>query len=652
MNRLTYMTVKINIPTYMSRVYHGLFDTGANICVCKTKVLPPEQWKQFSGTVITGFSDDKNIATYKAENIKVMIAKEAFIIPYIYAMDNIAADIIIGATFYVKYSPITIDIHNGLIKFTKDKNLYPNYLVKYPKLKKLEPWKKGNPSITQPLENLVNMVKEDTLENKINKVLGSDVFGEHPLQGWEKHKTFAKIELKNDDEEIYKPPLHYQPSDLPEFKMHIDEMLRDDYIEEKTNFENKKYSSPAFIVNKHSEQKRGKTRLVIDYKDLNKKAKIIKHPIPNKDILIIRGIKANYFSKFDCKSGFYHIKLDKESKKYTAFTVPQGYYQWKVLPFGYHNSPSIFQQFMDKIFRPYYEFILVYIDDILIFSHTEEDHLKHIKIFKECILQNGITLSNKKSELGKTTIHFLGVIITHGGIELQPHIIDKILEKHIKIKNKTELQSILGLLNQIRNFVPNLAKLLKPLQKRLKIKPEEQWLWTTEDEGQIQLIKSYCKDMQIKMQYPTEEKDMNWKIEVDASKTSYGTCLKYKPHKSRTEYICRYNSGTFKQHELNYDVNRKELVAILRGLQNYSTFTTEGHKLIRTDNSQAYYWIKNNKANNAIEMRNIKGILAKICMYDFEIEIIEGKTNIIADYLSRYNIQDGTTITASYEQTG
>ncbi|AAB03327.1 aspartic protease/reverse transcriptase [Cassava vein mosaic virus] len=642
MNKITYMTIKISIPKYMSRIYHGLFDTGANICICKKKVLPDELWHKTENLVLRGFNDEKHVAEYRADNITIMIAKEKFIIPYIYAMDEMSPDIIIGATFYNKYSPIELDIGKGIIKFTKNNEKYPNYLVKYPKKRKLVPWTKGNPSVTETMENIgINQIESrNPIEEEINQILGTDIYGENPLEKWEKHKTLAKIELKNETDNIYKPPMLYQETDLPEFKMHIEEMIKEGFIEEKTNFEDKKYSSPAFIVNKHSEQKRGKTRMVIDYKDLNKKAKVVKYPIPNKDTLIHRSIQARYYSKFDCKSGFYHIKLEEDSKKYTAFTVPQGYYQWKVLPFGYHNSPSIFQQFMDRIFRPYYDFIIVYIDDILVFSKTIEEHKIHIAKFRDITLANGLIISKKKTELCKEKIDFLGVQIEQGGIELQPHIINKILEKHTKIKNKTELQSILGLLNQIRHFIPHLAQILLPIQKKLKIKDEEIWTWTKEDEEKIKLIQDYSKNLVIKMKYPINKEDMNWIIEVDASNNAYGSCLKYKPKNSKIEYLCRYNSGTFKENEQKYDINRKELIAVYQGLQSYSLFTCEGNKLVRTDNSQVYYWIKNDTNKKSIEFRNIKYLLAKIAVYNFEIQLIDGKTNIIADYLSRYNSSD------------
>ena len=132
-------------------------------------------------------------------------------------------------------------------------------------------------------------------------------------------KTKVKIELIDENSIITQKPLKYNFDDLKEFKIHIHELLENNYIQES----NSKHTSPAFIVIKHSEQKRGKNRMVIDYRNLKAKTKTYNYPIPNK-ILIVRQIQGyNYFTKFDFKSGFYHLKLEEESKQLTAFTVPQ-----------------------------------------------------------------------------------------------------------------------------------------------------------------------------------------------------------------------------------------------------------------------------------------------------------------------------------------
>ena len=125
------------------------------------------------------------------------------------------------------------------------------------------------------------------------------------------------------------------------------------------------HSSPAFMVRKHSEIKRGKTRIVINYKEVNKNTKFDRYYIPNNEILINLTRGKNYNNKFDCKSGFWQIKMDNDSIPIIAFSTPRGHYEWFVMPFGLKNTPQIFQRKIDKILSNYSYFIIVYIDDIL-----------------------------------------------------------------------------------------------------------------------------------------------------------------------------------------------------------------------------------------------------------------------------------------------
>lgn len=138
---------------------------------------------------------------------------------------------------------------------------------------------------------------------------------------------------------------------------------------EKTN---SLHSNLAFMVRNHAEIKTRKARMVINYKRLNQNTIFDGYFIPQKDVLINQAKHAKYFSKFDCKSGFWQIMLTDESKPLTAFSAPNGHYQWRVMPFGLCNAPQIFQRWMDSIFNKYKKFCVVYIDDILIFSETLE----------------------------------------------------------------------------------------------------------------------------------------------------------------------------------------------------------------------------------------------------------------------------------------
>ena len=141
------------------------------------------------------------------------------------------------------------------------------------------------------------------------------------------------------------------------------------------------YSSIAFMVKKHSEIKRGKSRIVINYKEVNKNTKFDGYYIPNKEILINLAKGKIYYNKFDCKSGFWQIKINNNSTPMTTFSTPRGHYERLVMPFGLKYAPQIFQRKIDKIFSEYSNFIIVYIDDILVCSDNEQDHEKHLNVF-------------------------------------------------------------------------------------------------------------------------------------------------------------------------------------------------------------------------------------------------------------------------------
>ena len=181
--------------------------------------------------------------------------------------------------------------------------------------------------------------------------------------------------------------------------------------------------------------------------------------------------------------------MTEESKPLTAFSTPQGHYEWNVLRFGLKNAPQIFQRKMDNIFRDY-DFIHVYVDDMLISSQSQEQHLKHLDIFIDLCKTNGIGLSKKKSIIGEQKIEFLGLMIDSEGIELQNHILENIKDFPEKLTDRKQLQRFLGILNYAEGFIKNLADLRKPLRRLTSEK--EKFMFTNEHENQIRFIKTQC----------------------------------------------------------------------------------------------------------------------------------------------------------------
>jgi len=199
------------------------------------------------------------------------------------------------------------------------------------------------------------------------------------------------------------------PADEKEIRKKIEELLHLQLIEPSSSH----YSCSAFLVRNHSEIVRGKDRMVINYKPLNAITKSFNYPLPRQETIMQKIQNSKIFNKFDMKSGYYQIQNKEEDRHKIAFTCPVGFHQWRVVPFGLKNAPAFFQRRMDHIFGKY-DFIVVYIDDILVHSQDLESHLKHLQIFLEEAKQHGIVLFEKKMLLFQDSIDFLVIHVIDG----------------------------------------------------------------------------------------------------------------------------------------------------------------------------------------------------------------------------------------------
>jgi len=185
------------------------------------------------------------------------------------------------------------------------------------------------------------------------------------------------------------------------------------------------HTSPTFMVRNHAEKKRGKKRMVINYKKLNDNTVFDGCYIPNKTVLFNRIQGAFWFSKTDCKSSYWQIKMDEESIPLNTFSAPHGHYKWIVMLFGLKNIPQIFQRRMGNIFKDLNHCCLVYIDDILVLSKTKEHHKDDALIVTQRCINHDIILAKNKCIYAEQEIEFLGIEIKAGQIILQKHILTK-----------------------------------------------------------------------------------------------------------------------------------------------------------------------------------------------------------------------------------
>jgi hypothetical protein len=244
-------------------------------------------------------------------------------------------------------------------------------------------------------------------------------------------------------------------------KNQISEMLTRGYVEPS----NSPWGAAAFMVDKHD----GGKRMVIDYRDLNSHTVKDATPMPNIHDLRnkVRGKK--FFTKLDARDGFYNILIDPQSRKYTGFRTPFGMFEFNVLPMGLCNSPATFMRMMNRIFGDLYDkFLVVYMDDLLIHSETEEEHIKHITEILRRFKDNQLHLKLSKCLFMKSEVHFCGLNVSNQGISIDPLKAESVLALYGPMTRVRDIQRFLGLTNWFKDFIPDYADICLPLTKLLK----------------------------------------------------------------------------------------------------------------------------------------------------------------------------------------
>ncbi|KAL0298038.1 UNVERIFIED_CONTAM: putative enzymatic polyprotein [Sesamum calycinum] len=266
------------------------------------------------------------------------------------------------------------------------------------------------------------------------------------------------------------------------------------------------------------------------------------------------------------------IKMESESKKFIAFSTPQGQYIWNVLPMGLANAPQIFQRKMDNLFKDYFEFMFVYIDDILIASKNMKEHIKHLEIFSDACYKEGLVLSEKKATIAVNKIEFLGILIDETGIELQEHIVEKIRNFPDILKDKKQLQSFLGV-NFAGIFIKDLAKYRKDFRPLLKETDSAKWKWEEIHTQRVRELKQVCNNLP-KLAIPQDEDELV--VYTDANDYRWAAVLMKRT--TTGEEPCRYTRGLFNEQQARvWHINEKEFFAIWKAFKKWPFF----------------YWLKN-----------------------------------------------------------
>ena len=272
------------------------------------------------------------------------------------------------------------------------------------------------------------------------------------------------IEFKVPLKPGFEPPCQAPYKANVEAQKVIEETLKYLYDHGLARDSNSEFGAPVTLAKKAD----GTWRFCVDYRKLNAVTKEAKYPLPRIDDCLDKLGKAKFFSKIDLRSGYWQMRVAAEDVEKTAFRTQNGHHEWLVMPFGLQGAPSCFQRLMNNYLRPFLgKFVLVYLDDILIYSNSEEEHLEHLKLIFQVLKDNKLYAKRSKCDFFKTRIQFLGFVIENHSIKTDPEKIEAIKLWPLPTTVR-ELRSFLGLANFYRKFVSHYAEKAKPLTDILK----------------------------------------------------------------------------------------------------------------------------------------------------------------------------------------
>ncbi|GJT65769.1 putative reverse transcriptase domain-containing protein [Tanacetum coccineum] len=421
------------------------------------------------------------------------------------------------------------------------------------------------------------------------------------------------IELIPGAQPISKAPYIMAPVELKELKDQLQELLERGFIRPSVS----PWGAPVLFVKK----KDGSMRLCIDYRELNRITVRNKYPLPRIDDLFDQLQGAKFFLKIDLRSGYHQLCVKEQDVSKTAFRTRYGHYEFLVMPLGLTNAPAVFMDLMNRVFHEYLDkFVIVFIDDILVYSKTREDHEEHLHIVLEILRQKKLYAKFSKCDFWLGQVAFLGHIVSADGISMDPAKVEAIT-KWPRSTTVTEVRSFLGLAGYYRIFVEGFSLLALPLTKLMR--RGEKFVWNEERENSFEELKRRLVSSPI-LTLPSGTS--GYQIYSDASKKGIGCVL------MQHGKVIAYASRQLKPYEKNYPTHDLELAAVVFALKIWRHYLYGKTYDIFTDHKSLKYTFTQKELN----MRQRRW-LELFKDYDANIQYHPGKANVVADALSRKN---------------
>lgn len=426
------------------------------------------------------------------------------------------------------------------------------------------------------------------------------------------------IELTSDATPQKKGIYRLSDSELQEMRRQLAELLRKGHIRPSKS----PWGAPVLFVRK----KDGGLRMCVDYRALNKLTIRNSYPLPRIDDIFDRLRGAKFFSKIDLRSGYHQIRLDSDSIPMTAFRTRYGLFEYLVLPFGLTNAPASFMHLMNSTLHEFIDvFVLAYLDDILIYSQTIEEHVTHLRAVLLKLRETKLFAKLSKCEFASNSVEYLGHVVSARGISPEEAKIQAIREWPTP-KNKTDVQAFLGLLNFYRKFLKGFATIAKPLTV---LTGKEPFVWESSQQTAFVELKKLVSTAPVLRMF---DPSLPITVSTDASGIGIGAVLEQTEIEKDVEVTrpVAFYSRALNIHERRYVIRERELLSIVAAIRHWRAYLYGQVFTVHNDHESLKYLQTQDKLND----RQVRW-LELLNQYDFHLVPIRGLRNIVADSISR-----------------
>ena len=410
------------------------------------------------------------------------------------------------------------------------------------------------------------------------------------------------------------------PSELQELKTLLNDLLDKDFIAQSAS----PFAAPVLFVSK----KDGSRRLCTDFRALNEITVKNRYPLPRIEDLQDCLQRAKVFSKIDLTSGYWQIPIRREDQRKTAFRTRYGHYEWKVMPFGLCNAPATFQRMMNEIFRDMLDVcVVIYLDDILVFSESEDEHERHLRQVLQRLRQHRLVAKPKKCVFGRQRVEFLGYVIEDGKLSMEENKVKAIRDWPVPFTSLKDIRSFLGSASYYRRFIPNFARIAAPLSDALR--KEQEFSWTEELESTVRKLKDAMTSAPVLL---IADPNKKFVVKTDASNAALGAVLEQYDVEGHLHPVA-YMSMKLRPEQRHYEVRDLELLAIVQALKTWRSYLYGQKVEVHTDH-MALESILKRDMDPTLKSRTLRAI-EYLQAFDLDIRRIPGTKNVIADALSR-----------------